>query len=130
MYCQCSIRLSSPRLCPVHNRHVVVKTNLLRNSYNLKKHKKNFIFFCTTLLFLSPLYTTRRPIAFAIVAVMPRGRVMYSNTNKHFSYNLRYQKYQTDINTFIRTIIKYLTNAFRFLKSTSSLEPLSSFTAL
>ena len=35
-----------------------------------------------------------------------------------------------DQNTFIRTIIKYLTNVFRFLKSTSSFEPLPSFTVL
>jgi len=41
---------------------------------------------------------TRRHIAIAIVEVMPWGRVMYSNTNKHLSSNLRLQNYQTDIN--------------------------------
>jgi len=72
-----------------------VKTMLFRKSLNLKKtkNKNNFIFFYKTLLFLSPLYTTlyttRRPIAIAIVEVMPRGRAVYSNTNKHFSSNLR-----------------------------------------
>ena len=44
-------------------------------------------------LFLAPsyitLYTWRGPIAIAIVEVMTRGRVMYSNTNKHSSSTLR-----------------------------------------
>ena len=65
--------------------------NKSKYKYNTQK---NFIFFYTTILFLSPLYTTlyttRTSIAIAIVEVMPRGRViMYSNTNKHFSSNLR-----------------------------------------
>ena len=42
--------------------------------------------------FLSPLnitlYTRRGPSVYAIVEVMPRGRVMYSNTNKHSSSTL------------------------------------------
>ena len=50
------------------------------------------IFFCTTVLFLAPLYITlykwRGPIAIAIVEVMPRSRVMYSNMNKHSSSTL------------------------------------------
>ena len=93
MYCQCSIRW--PRLdCVLFMQGMsFVKTSMLRNSKNFKTNKKNFIFFYTTILFLSPLYTTlyttRRPIAIAIVEVTPRGRVMYSNTfplsyaNKH-----------------------------------------------
>ena len=55
--------------------------------------------------------------------VMPRDRVMYSNTNKHSSSTLRYHAYQTDL--FIRTIIKY-----EFFKSTNSFEPLSPFVVL
>ena len=60
---------------------------------------------------------------YASVKVMPRDRVMYSNTNKHSSSTLRYHAYQTDL--FIRTIIKY-----EFFKSTNSFEPLSPFVGL
>ena len=55
--------------------------------------KPHLIFFCTTILFIAPLYislyTWRGPIAIALVEVMPLGRVMYNNmedrctTNKH-----------------------------------------------
>ena len=59
---------------------IFVKKVVLRKSLN--KTKPN-----TTILFLAPLhiilYTWRGRIAIAIVEVMPRGRVMYSNTLKH-----------------------------------------------
>jgi len=62
------------------------------------------------------LYTRRRPIAIAIVEVMPRARVMYSNTNKHSYSTLRQNKYQTDINTFImHDSYNILTNVFSIL---------------
>ena len=94
MHCQCSIRLSSSRLCPVHARYHFRKEIVLRNSKNFKTNEtETILFFCTTILFLAPLYITLYtwlgPIAIAIVEVMPLGRVMYSKTNKHSSSTLR-----------------------------------------
>ena len=93
MYRQCSIRLSSSRLCPVHASYHFRKENCVKKQLKLlNKHKINR-FLCTTILVLAPsyntLYTWRGPIAIAIVEVMPRVRVMYSNANKHSSSTLR-----------------------------------------
>jgi len=61
--------------------------------------KETFIFFCTTILVLAPLYITlytcRGPIAIAIDEVMPQSRVMYSNTNKRSSSTLNYANNNT-----------------------------------
>ena len=95
MHCQSSITLSLKRRWPVHSRNVFYNENLSLETVKTFKtnYKETTVFFCTTILLLSPLYiivyTRRVPIALAIVEVMPRGRVMYSNTNKHPSSTLR-----------------------------------------
>ena len=35
MYCKCSIRLSSPRLRPLHAKHDLVKNNSVKKQLNL-----------------------------------------------------------------------------------------------